>query len=165
MSVITYELQSNFEAALVAWLAGNATLVSLTGYNASTKPEGIYVARGDESLQNPPHLIVDDCAISNYMNDVDSVKEAFIHLSAYALDRISAVNIAGAVGALASQDASQQSASFASGHIRTLFIAVQDIGAVSGKTKFGVTAAHRTQVPAADVHIADISLRIVFVET
>lgn len=162
---VTYQRSANLQAAVIAWLASDATIVSLTGYNATTKPSGIYVSRGDDPLNTPPHLILDDCYMNNYLPDVDTIQEAFVHLSAYATDRLTALYIIGAVEALAQQDSSQRDASFASNGVRTMALQCVNGERSAGKSEFGVTAAHRTQVPVADVHPAGATLRIVFQET
>ena len=154
----------NFESALIAWLRSDSTLKTLTGYDAVTKPQGIYISRGDDPLSNPPHLILDDTWFHNYIPDVDDIQQAFVHLSAYALDRVTALSIIGAVQDLAGQDSHQRDAHFADANVRTQGIIATEVERNSGQTQYGVTSSHRTQVPVTDTHVAGIRLRIIFQE-
>lgn len=161
----TYDKYERFEKALQAWLLTSAQIVSLTGYDASTNIS-VFVSSGEDPIDNPPLLVIDDLPTENFFQSVDTMKISMVHLSAYAKDRLTVIRLLGAVEALAAQnDTTYRDASFASFQIKTETLKSMGLDNKPGDATLGITVAHRAQVPITNFHTGGVVLEIVWQET
>jgi len=164
----TYTKFKRLGLSLTQWLAESATLVSLTGHDtgAALTTKIFVPSRLDDIDSRVPCLIVDIEETSAWLNDIDTVYITFAKLFAIATDRISALDIIGAVEEHAKQTSSQIDKSFDKNNIRTHGIKNFPIDQM-GTAEYIPEARKRTErsdIVIADRHVSAIGLQIIWVD-
>lgn len=143
-----------FTKEFQAFLAGDATLVSLTSYNASTN-RSILVDSGEQQIAPPSAIIVLDSTVP-WLSDLDSIFDSLLTVHSYSKTRVDSMKIAMAVYNKCKQ-VDHFDAGFNNGDIETLSMMPlgfpQDAGQSQGLQPESVRRTERSDVPIADRHI------------
>lgn len=144
-----------FTKAYRDFLAGDATLVSLVSYNATTNISIIFDS-GEQTI-NPPMLIMELGSTHPWMSDVDNFYETIIHHYAYTTKRLTSLQIISALYGKVKQSSSQADASFSSNNIvsRSLMpLEVPDRPGEATMLPDSIRRTERSDAPIADRHVA-----------
>ena len=153
-----------FTKQMQVFLAGDATLVTLTAYDASTN-RSIVIDSGDQQITAPSLIIILDSTVP-WLDDVDTIFDSLLTLVAYADTRVVSMKIAMAAYNKVKQTASgaklQADAGFNAGNILTKSLSPigfpESAGQTEGLQPESVRRTERSDAPIADRHITRLRI-------
>ena len=163
----SYDAFARFTKALQAWLAADATLVTLTGHTGAAGGFRIYIIQGTDLLHEDS-LLIDPVDADPWHPNVDHLIVSTVNLYSYARTRVKALNIIGAAYKKCSQsETTLLDPYFSSSSIRVRLVRPYGIDQM-GEEMFIASSIRRTErsdSPMPDRHMCAMPIQVVWQDT